>query len=124
MGCNHTGNGGTALVQAGFPRGELVRGHRAQERAQRLAGSTVLGGETEPDISLDRIPGHFPALGVGEAEVVLGDGIAFLRLGAQGAHIGFGRTQGDREDKGYEHQRPGQGASEQTWFHRVNGSAG
>jgi hypothetical protein len=77
--------GGDAAAALGEVRGGKVR----DEVFQGPTGAAAVGRETEPDKGLETIVDGVPPgqLGVGEAEVVLGDGVSAHGLGAEGGEF-------------------------------------
>ena len=114
---NDGGSGGAPFVQPDFSGLELAGGHFTHEHAKCLAGGAVFGGKAEPDVGFDGILRDHPALGIKEPEVVLGDGVALLRLGANGREVGIGRAEGGTQHEKNRHQGAGHGADKQAWFH-------
>jgi hypothetical protein len=70
------------------PLGELLRRQAGRHRLKRFAGAPSLRGERQPDERLHEVHFRLAALGVGEAEIVLGDLVATLGLRPQGGELG------------------------------------
>ena len=93
---------GASLGQA-FAGGFKIGGiQSAGDGAKGLAAKSAFMRERKPHISLDRIGGDALAVEIGEAQIVLGDGIAALGFGPQGGDIGFGLGQGASDKHGAE----------------------
>ncbi len=114
------GRGRRTETEGGAPVGEGGAGafecgavERTDEGLEVLAPGAVLDGERKPDEGLDIVLGDAASLGVGEAEVVLGDGVAALGLGAEGGD--FGGFLGGERDEADGGQR--QHADKAGWVH-------
>ena len=77
------GEGGPVGVEPLPALGELGVGEAAQDGVERLAGGAVFRGEGEPGQSLGQVRGQQLSGGVGEAQVILRDGVASFGLGPE-----------------------------------------
>jgi hypothetical protein len=100
-----SGDLGAALLEPAVALGELLGRHLVGERLQLFAGGAAFGGEAEPHKGFDAVGVGLLGVGVSEAEVVLGDAIALLRLGAEGGKVvriggksGDGEAEENRQD--------------------------
>jgi hypothetical protein len=79
----------------------LFRGEFAEQGIEFAALGPGFGGEIEPDEAFDEVDGNAAPLGISEAEVVLGDGVAGLGFLAQnGEGRGHGRIFGGADNEG------------------------
>jgi hypothetical protein len=94
------GEQGAALLEPAVALSELLGRHLVGQRGQLFAGGAALGGEAEPHEGFDTVGVRLVGVGVSQAEVVLGDAVALLRLGAEGGKVTrIGGKGGDGESE-------------------------
>jgi hypothetical protein len=77
----------------------LVRGEGILRRLERTAGAAAFRRQREPRVGLDNVDGGLAALEMGEAEIVLCDGVAALGFRAQRREIVAQVTRGGRRTR-------------------------
>jgi hypothetical protein len=111
QGCAEGGESLAAFCQLGV-------GYPAEHGLQRPPGTTaILGGQGQPDEGFGQVGRQvIAALEVGEAEIILGEAIAFFRLGAEGGDLRRLGRGGSRQQQGAGGEQ-GQKADEAGGFH-------